>query len=180
MVSSSIDFCPRWRCRGFSGRCRVQERAKSRWWRSLHLSVTGEIVIFLSGVFVLVSLKVNVPSAPLQPVRRWNLPITSVCAHPGGWDWGVWLRSVSHRRQTSRSQDSGDQTNYLIPLQNWRWRYSEILCWFFLLFPLESSKWFSAGGLPFPDYHTSAAQGHGFLSSKSYDWSAVVLHQEQW
>lgn len=118
-------FCTSWRFKGFSGRYRAQERAKSSWWCSLRLLVTGkkesDFSLWSIRTFIPESYS-NIPSVPLQPVIRWDLPVPSVCSRPGGWHRGVWLRPGTHRRQTSRSQDSGDRTQHLVVFQNTRWR----------------------------------------------------------
>lgn len=58
-------------------------------------------------------------------------------------------------------------------------KYSVTMCNIFYLLPLEGSKRFSVEGIPLPGHSTSASQGHWSLSSKAYDWSSVVVHEEQ-
>lgn len=44
----------------------------------------------------------------------------------------------------------------------------------------EGSKWFSVWRVPLSDCSGNAPSGHWSFSSQAHDWSAVVLHQEQW
>lgn len=143
-----------------------------------HFKLLGMINLFSSVNVIFLFILFFSPGA-LQPVSRWNLSFPSLWSYPGGWPRAVWLCTGPHWCQTSCSQDPGDSKQ---DVKNFLVQYNHKCCHltvFYFQTP-EGSKWFSVWRVPLSDCSGNAPSGHWSFSSQAHDWSAVVLHQEQW